>query len=336
MIKIKYFVYRMFVWQVCIVVLALHIPLIFLACSDSAKNKVSSNVSQPKTSLSFHLPIIPVQLTQPKDRATYLVRHYWDNFDFMDTTYCHLPEITEQAFVDYLDVLPHAEPETVFASIKDLLLKAEQETSGTMLRYFLKTAKDYMYDPNSPLRNEDFYIPVTEYIIDSKSKHVDEAEKHRAKFDLVMMQKNRVGQISADFTYSLESGKTGTLHRIKSEYILLLFYNPDCQACGETIAYLKNSELLNALLNEHKLEVLAFYPDSDLGIWKKHLSDIPKTWLNAYDKYLHVRDKQLYDLKAIPTLYLLDKDKKIILKDVSVLQLEQWLSGSPNFLSDKS
>ncbi len=38
-------------------------------------------------------------------------------------------------------------------------------------------------------------------------------------------------------------------------------------------------------------------------------------WINGYDKELTVLERELYDLKAMPTLYLLDKDKKVLLKD---------------------
>lgn len=308
-----------------IVILALFIPSVFLACCNNMGKKDSSEDEQQRKKYGFNLPAVPPALIRPEDRADYLVIHYWDNFDFMDTAYCRLPDITEQAFADYLNILPHAHRHTAYISVRELLEKAGRETSGTMLRYFFKTAKDYMYDPNSPLRNEEFYIPVAEYIVGSGSKYMNEADKQRAGFDLMMMRKNRIGQAAADFIYTLESGKKGTLHGIKSEYILLLFYNPDCHACEETIAYLKQAQPVNTLLLQGRLKILALYPDNDLQIWKKHLRDIPDTWLNAYDGNTFVKDKQLYDLKAIPTLYLLDKDKRVVLKDINILQVQKWL-----------
>ena len=53
---------------------------------------------------------------------------------------------------------------------------------------------------------------------------------------------------------------------------------------------------------------------------------IPSGWINGYDKELTVLDRELYDLKAMPTLYLLDKDKKVLLKDAPVEQVEQYLA----------
>lgn len=60
------------------------------------------------------------------------------------------------------------------------------------------------------------------------------------------------------------------------------------------------------------LNILMVYPDKNIDTWKKHLSTIPDTWTNGYDKSTVIVDKQVYDLKAIPTLYSLNKDKRVI------------------------
>ncbi|PXV58865.1 thioredoxin-like protein [Dysgonomonas alginatilytica] len=140
-----------------------------------------------------------------------------------------------------------------------------------------------------------------------------------------MMLKNRIGEQATDFSYTLASGKTGTLHQVKSDYSLLLFYNPDCHACEETIAGIKASPILSQLIQSKTLTILSFYPDADIAIWKKHLIDIPKDWINGYDKELAVQNKRLYDLKAIPSLYLLDKNKNVLLKDTELTLIEEYL-----------
>jgi len=55
-----------------------------------------------RTTEEFRLPEVPVLLTDPAERAAYLAVHYWDYFNFADTTLISRPEITEQAFVDFL------------------------------------------------------------------------------------------------------------------------------------------------------------------------------------------------------------------------------------------
>jgi thiol-disulfide isomerase/thioredoxin len=295
--------------------------LLFMGCTKSGNTQ---NNSAPA---AFVLPEIPVMLTAATDRANYLTVHYWDRFDFQDTAAIHQPDVTEQAFVDYIDLFSHVEQPTVSAAIQNLMHKAEQEPTGTMLRYFLTTAESYLHDPNSPMRNEEFYIPVAQYITTSESPLLTIAEKAPAEYHLKMMLKNRAGAQATNFSYTLSSGKTGTLHTIHSEYTLLLFYNPDCHTCSEMITTLSNSALLNSLQESGRLKILAFYPYQDLAVWKKKLPDIPAAWLNAYDPHTIVEDRQLYDLRAIPTLYLLDKDKTVILKDAELQQVLKTLQA---------
>lgn len=270
----------------------------------------------------FILPIIPSELTVPHKRANFMVTHYWDNFDFSDTAYIHLPKITEQAFINYIEILPHADKPTGYFSIKNMLLRSE-DASDRMHGYLLNIYKKYLYDPNSPLRNDEYYIPVLNHII--KSDKTEDADRERAKFNLNLLLKNRIGQKATDITYTLASGKTGRLYNIKRNYTLLYFYNPDCNACEQISRYMQELDLIKTLIENKALCILMIYPDKNLVTWKKHLHTVPETWINGYDKNTLINDKQLYDLKAIPTLYLLDKDKTVVLKDADVDKIIEYL-----------
>ncbi|MDR1884128.1 MAG: DUF5106 domain-containing protein [Prevotella sp.] len=309
--------------------------LVFSFCSNNGKPAQDKSPedaeNQKKTALV--LPDVPKELTVPMDRANYLVTHYWDNFDFSDTAYIHLPEITEQALADYVQVLPVAGKDVAKQSLTALLNKAEHQQTPKMYAYFTENFKKYLYDPNSPLRNEECYVPVAEYIL--TDSYSNDAVKEKAKFELEMLAKNKPGQIAADITYTLDSGKTGTLHRLNAAYTLLMFYNPDCHTCAENISYLKQSPVINKLHETGTLKVLTFYPDADLSSWEQHRKDIPASWVNGYDKNQTVLNKKVYDLKAIPTLYLLDKDKRVLLKDVTSQKIEFYLKKrNPMLFSD--
>ena len=52
---------------------------------------------------------------------------------------------------------------------------------------------------------------------------------------------------------------------------------------------------------------------------------MPAGWINSYDSTVSLKNDEIYDLKAIPTLYLLDKDKKVVMKDVTFNQVENYL-----------
>lgn len=287
------------------------------ACTGGKQPKEKVGLQQQP---GFTLPEIPVMLTSPDDRAKFLATHYWDNFDFKDTAYIHLPDVTEQALVDFMDMMNHVPASVADSAITFALKGASVEPK--MLNYFWETLSRYWYDPNSPMRNEDFYRMVCRTI--SGLPQADEAMSSRARYNLNLASKNRPGMLAADFTYTLASGKQGTLYGIRSPYTILFFYNPDCHMCAEIKQYIKDSSVLNELLEKKQTVLLAFYPDEDVDLWREHSTEMLPIWINGYDKGVVVDRNQTYDLRAIPTFYLLDKDKKVLLKDVQIEEIEAY------------
>lgn len=296
-------------------VLCLLLFTVTAGCSQAQEKKPAAGL--PKK--GFRLPQIPPVLTSPGERASYLVAHYWDGFDFSDTTLISRPEITEQAFADFLDVLPHVSPDESVKALRRLMASASADRS--MLMYFADLAEKYLYDPNSPFRNEEFYIPVLEYIVSSPD--LAEVYKIRPRYRLDLALKNRPGDVAADFAYTLPDGKGGRLSEVKSEYTVLFFNNPDCADCISTKAFIAGSALFGKLLAAKRLTVVAVYPDGDLSLWKK--TTYPPAWINGSNPALS--GARLYDLKAMPTLYLLDRNKRVILKDAPVERIEERLAG---------
>ena len=82
---------------------------------------------------------------------------------------------------------------------------------------------------------------------------------------------------------------------------------------------------LAGLIQEGKLEVLAMYIDEDLSAWRNNREKYPKEWIYAHDGELILRDNGIYGLRAIPSLYLLDKEKRVILKDAPVEKVISYL-----------
>ncbi|NDV81517.1 DUF5106 domain-containing protein [Bacteroides sp. 51] len=290
---------------------------------NSSKEKLATEETQ-ETPKKITLPEIPTMYTSSEQRADFLVKHYWDNFDFTDTSYIHLPEVTEQAYVDFLDVINHSPMESAFEGMKRLMTHAEKDKK--VFDYFVSLSDKYLYDPNSPFRSEELYIVVLEKMMETNL--LDDTEKTRPNYRLQLAQKNRLGTKALNFTYTMQSGKQGTLYGVNTEYTLLYINNPGCSACGEITEGMRNSQIIQYLLSGKRMTILCVYPDEDLEEWKKHQNDFPSDWINGYDKGTVMRDKNLYDLKAIPSIYLLDKNKTVLLKDATFTQLEQYLNNN--------
>ena len=293
------------------------ISLCCFSCSGQQKNE---STIEAKKERGFHLPEVPVMLDTPEARAIFVCEHFWDNFDFADTAYIHQPDITEQAIVNFMDLMPRVPKELSEKAMVILYKKAAPHSP--VLWHFWETMSRYWKDANSPVRNEEMFIRLCRSV--ESVPQVEEVLKQRASFARRLAEKNRVGQSAIDFTYTLASGKQGRMYGLKADYTLLFFYNPDCHTCMEIKNAMKQSSRLKEWVSSGKMKVLTLYPDEDMALWQSHLNELSNEWVNGYDKGQVLTHELLYDLSAIPSFYLLDKDKKVLLKDVDWNQIMQF------------
>lgn len=292
--------------------------LTFFACLFCA-GIVSCSYAQQQKTKEFRLPDVPVTLTAPEDRAAYLSLHYWDHFDFADTSLISRPEITEQAFVDFLSILPYTNQAP--AAVDTLFRRAA--TGQEMLYHFIGLSDKYLYEPNSPMHDEELHILVLRALLDNP--RLSDTDKARPRYLLEMAMKNRPGDVAADFTVTCRDGRRRQLSGIKADYVLVYFNDPDCEDCHRVKELLSSSPVVNRLLESGRLKLLSVCVEGKTPAWEK--ADFPKSWIDGYDDGRRLTREQVYDLKAMPTLYLLDAEKRVILKDASFKQVEEWLSG---------
>ncbi len=247
---------------------------------------------------------------------------FWDGFDFSDPAMVDNPGITEPRFKDFLTLLNSQSDDSRRQQIDTLLVRSHRG-SHEMFLNILSLADKYLTDPNSSYRNEETYLPFLEYAL--SHGNLDEPLTGHYRFQLTNIRKNRKGTLANDFPYLTREGKHGTLRAITTPYTLIYFNNPDCHDCARVSSLLASSEVLTRLTASGKLTVLALYPDEDLKSWRKHLSDpFPSEWIVA--RYAPGTNHDLYDLPAIPSLYLLDTQKHVMVKDGTFEEIEERLT----------
>ena len=293
-----------------------------VACNHGAKKEQQIADTSVKTEeqRTFQLPDIPVMLNTPEQRLGYLVQHYWDHFDFCDTIYIHLPDITDQAAVDYMDLLQRIHQDDALEALKGFVEKAS--ANGRMMEYMWNLLSRYWHDPNSPMKNEDMFILLCKGV--EQTPQVAGHLREKAAYQRRMAEKNRPGMVAADFVYTLASGKQGRMSALKAEYTLLFFYDPDCETCTEVKKLMRQSAGLKEMVAAGKVKVLTVYPDEDIALWRNRLGEMDAAWINAYDKGQVLTLEQRYDLSSLPSFYLLDKDKKVLLKDADWREITQF------------
>lgn len=137
-------------------------------------------------------------------------------------------------------------------------------------------------------------------------------------------------------------------YSLKSDYTILYFWDPDCGHCKKTTPKLQ--KLYAEKLKARNIEVFAVSKaiGEDFDHWKKFIKDNKLTFINVgltdklYNEALEDARKfipkyttlealnfhETYDIFSTPQIYVLDKDKKIISKKLSISQLEDFLDHS--------
>lgn len=264
----------------------------------------------------FPFPEIPSTLTEPEARKSYLLAHYWERFDFADTTLVNNRDVTEQGFVNFIALLADG------ATPEELTRESLENWCAGFVgkeharKVLTQTADDYLFNPNSPFYNEGLYGMYLEALL-GKLPQTD-AMRSAYRFKLELVKRNNVGDKATDFTYYQPDGMRRTLATtpVKNDRLLLMFYDPECESCHEVLLQMAADTVLAEAVRTGKLSVLAVYTEGNEEAWRKALPDMPGGWTVGNDREA-VKTGALYDLKAMPSLYLLDGKKTVLLKDAA-------------------
>lgn len=246
------------------------------------------------------------------------IEHLGDKYDFTDSMLMDKPEVAEAMLVDYLAGLPQLTEEEACGSVRKLVAKYGADDSVS--RWLLQRLEHHLYEPDSPIRNDNYYISVLEEAL--VSGRLNGMMRVRPLYQLKMLKKNRTGDIAADFSFTLPAGELQNLWGIPAQYTLLLFYDPDCMHCLSYIQQLSESPVINSLLQRSEpalpqLALVAICTESDMDTWWEYQNSLPSTWVNGYDARSILTKKELYFLRSLPSLFLLGADKQVLLKEPS-------------------
>lgn len=288
---------------------------------------ISSDLMAQSATNGFTLPAIPDTLQTVESRSSYLVAHYWDRFSFADSLqFMNQPEMVEQAVVDYVDLfrlVPAAEAENSLSALMD---QASVTLNGFL--FFYNTLEKYLYDATSPMRNEALFIPVLQKMM--ASNKLSDDDKLRPAMLLKSVSKNKVGSMAADFSYTKPDGSQHQLSEVQTPLTLLLFFDPECDDCHQVIMRLEKTDVLNQLTADRQLTVLAVYPGENKRLWQTMAQHMLPTWEIGMDESQTIYEKELYDILGFPSMYLLDQQKTVILKDASLTALEEYFGANEN------
>ena len=287
--------------------------------------------------LPFPDVLPPAMMEDPQDRAEYMAQNMWNSLTDPSRTYpCDSLLVSgvrrtdvEQKFANWTQVLGMSSRPVAEKSVSRLYDRAlaceKKDTSSNVFETFASLVDKYLFDPNSPLRDEDLYGAYASRL--AAYEGYTEVQKEKYARDARLCALNKVGTKAADFRFADRRGKIRTLYGVEAPYTLLFFSNPGCEACMSIINVLKEDPQISSMISSGRLKVLNIYIDEDLDAWRSYMPVYPDEWYNGFDPDFVIRNEALYNVRAIPSLYLLDSDKTVLLKDAPENRMFEYLYG---------
>lgn len=257
-------------------------------------------------------------------------KHYWDGISFMDDRVIRTPFFLPKVEKYFRDILvPSAD--TIIKEADYLLLLARTNTE--MYKFLLNWLTDEYIYPKYMGQDAVFVHLFEEYHSKGVSNWLNEKQLIAISNRAYMVLSNLIGDKAADLDMVDTLGKPYHLYDVNAEYIVVCFWDPTCSHCREEVPRLDS--LYQAKWKQQGVKIYGVLSENEKEKWLKFIQENNlKDWIHVYqtdETKKAITDsqrpgyKQLYDITQTPTLYLLDKEKRIIAKKLTLQQMDDLL-----------
>ncbi|SJZ67965.1 TlpA family protein disulfide reductase [Sediminibacterium ginsengisoli] len=280
-------------------------------------------------------PAIPVVKGKPDSLYPYrfVKDHYWDDVSFNDDRLLRTP-FFEPKLDDYFKYYVSPEPDSIIQEVKYMLLTAR--TGKEIYPYLLTKFTNKYMTPEYMGQDKVFVYLFENFYAKGDTMLLNPASRKTITERAYFLMANQLGQPAPALDLTDTLGKTASLYNIKAPFTAVVFWDPNCGHCKEEIPRLDS--LYKARWKKLNVAIYSVnIYENEIPAWKKFLREHKiEGWIQAYEtkaakeageKAGKANYRQLYDITKTPTMYLLDKDKKIIAKQLSLEQFDDLITA---------
>jgi thiol-disulfide isomerase/thioredoxin len=173
--------------------------------------------------------------------------------------------------------------------------------------------------------NKEASFPYFEKVSSDMKKKYPEQKNLKAFYEYVdKMKKLNVGSVAPEIKLNTPEGKELALSSLRGKVVLIDFWASWCGPCRK-----ENPNVVRIYAAYHKkgFEVYSVSLDKDKNAWIKAIADDKLTWTHVSDLgYWQSAVVPLYEIKGIPMTILLDKEGKIVAKNLRGKELESKIA----------
>lgn len=270
-------------------------------------------------------PVVPEPPILPNGRKDstfsykYYKAHYFDNINLTDDRLPYTP-ILHNKLDFYMKKMVFQIPDSIIKEADILIEKTRQskEVFKYTVHYITNT-----FETSNIMGMDAVFVHMAEKYYNTKQAFwIDSARLKKIAERAAVLKTGLVGQKAENLLMNKLDGSTLKLYDVKAEYTILYFWDPGCGHCKKVTPLLL--DYYNK--NKHKgIEVFGVGCGDDYEEWKKYIEENKLDWINVMDFYNKTNFRKLFDIYSTPVSYVLDKDKKIIAKRLTVEQIEELI-----------
>lgn len=247
-------------------------------------------------------------------------RNYLNNIDFSDARLVRTPVFHSRLHQFFNNVLIQI-PDSIIREADIILERAR--ANSEVFRYTLTYITNNFERSQIMGMDAVFVHMVEKYYMTGQAFWVAEPQLQRITERAMAMKPTLIGNIAPDIAMSKPDGTSISLHSVESNFTILYFWDSECSHCR------RNTPLLKEFYTRMKpkgVEIFAVNTEADRARWIDYIVTNELNWINVNDAHNQTGFREKYDIWSTPLLFVLDANKEIIAKKISVEQAEDIIN----------
>lgn len=254
-------------------------------------------------------------------KLAYHQKHFLDHVDLSDDRLIYTPIYTLK-MNQFLDKNIKQESNEISKAVDFVIAKTKDNlTSQEFTTNYL--ARKYHQRKNYPIYERVYVELINRHFLESGYEWINNEMISHATDEYKRYFPASLGEKAPNISGVNTSNKAIDLYNTSNDYTILYLYDYECPLCKKLIPSIKKLMGIYDYLN---LNTFAFCFGENKDDWKDYVSrNKLNKWSNVWDETQNSQITRNYNLDYTPSIFLLDKDKRIIGKNLNMSQLEKAL-----------
>jgi peroxiredoxin len=247
--------------------------------------------------------------------------HFFDNIDINDERLLRTPILQARLNAFFTNVVIQS-PDSISKEIDKIIGKVKDNYK---VFQFISVYLFNHFRESEIMGHDAIVVKLADEIyLTGKADWVSKDFKDDLKKQVDRIRPNLIGVKAHDLVMNSYKGIFVSLYDIEKDFTILYFWEPDCGHCAESTPKLK--ALYDKVRNQG-VEVFSVCTTGEKAKWEKYIEEYKLDWINGWDPERRTNFGYYYNVESTPMIYILDRNKTIIAKKLSVDDIGSFIDN---------